>query len=130
MATVKIYKLHVQGHSDKLFVGSSILTLAKRVYCHVGDAVRGKGCASALLFVMYGRDAVKMELLEECPEEHRGVREAYWIQQHPTAINVKMPQPPETSRTTPEGRRAYSVHAYAKKKALTCLPDSTPESDS
>ena len=127
MATVKIYKLHVPGQTDEVYVGSTTLTLAKRFQCHIGDAIRGKGCGSAFLFVMYGRNAVKMQLLEVCTEEQRNVREAYWIQQHPTAINVKMPQPPETNCSTPEGKRAYNEAYVAKKKALMHPPDSTPE---
>jgi hypothetical protein len=134
MATVKIYKLYAPGHSDNVYIGSTKQTLIKRLRGHVDAAVRGLTCTSAPFFLLYGRDAVKMITLEECPIEQRSIREAYWIKQHPTAVNKQMPQPPEISKriyntiyhaTHREEQKALDKARYAKKKAIAALQHTT-----
>ena len=57
------------------YVGSTILTLERRLNNHIADKKRERGCSSCHLDL----DNCKIYQLEECDISHRKQREKYWI---------------------------------------------------
>jgi len=90
----KIYRLTATGTTD-CYIGSTCSSLAKRLYNHnwcVAHPDTQKQTAACKLYED-GR-TVAIELIEDFPctsKQELGVRERYWIENTPTAINKNIP---------------------------------------
>jgi len=109
----KIYKIYIPGLEDVCYIGSTTWVLTKRLNQHFHQAKNPEQnkCASAILFEE-GNEPI-IELIENFPcnsKDELNVRERYWIEQHPEAINKNIP-----GRTWRE-RRALDPERYKLAK--------------
>jgi hypothetical protein len=75
-----IYKLYFEGDL-RVYVGKTSKRLTQRRNGHI-QQIKSNNHSNYLLveaMQLYGQDALKIELLEECSEENSCERELYWI---------------------------------------------------
>ena len=77
-----IYKLYFDG-DQRVYVGKTARPLMKRRNTHVQQAKANNHSNYLLVEAMrlYGQDAMKIELLEECTTENSSERELYWMKE-------------------------------------------------
>jgi hypothetical protein len=77
-----IYKLYFDG-DPRVYVGKTARKLINRRNTHVQQAKSKKHSNYLLIEAMqvYGQDALKIELLEECTTENSCERELYWMKE-------------------------------------------------
>lgn len=114
--TIKIYKIW-SAKGNKVYIGStSKFYLSNRKADHLSKyrLKTGRRCGSFDLFDEYGVEHCVFELLEEFTEDqhNRLEREKYWIEQHPTNVNVNRPV-----MTTDEEKKMKHDWYLADKKA-------------
>lgn len=110
----KIYKLYVPGLEDNCYIGSTYNTLYHRYAQHKYAAKLDsqKKCAASQMF-QDGNEVV-IELIENFPcnsKQELEVRERYWLEQFPEAINTNTP-----TRTWKERWEANKEHNLQKHK--------------
>ena len=106
MAT--IYKIWSEK-GDKVYIGSTIMDIKKRWNNHLAS---GCDTNSRLLFEEYGKDACKIEIIEEVKEDVRLERERHWIEFYGThTINARVP-----IRSFTERKEKYKKYATTRAK--------------
>ena len=68
------------------YVGSTIQSLQKRLFCHKSNKKTGRYCSSSQLDL----DNCEIKLLETCDISHRFEREKYWIEKT-HCVNTRKP---------------------------------------
>ena len=106
-----IYKLKCGNFN---YVGSTINSLEKRLRDHKYNPTNG----SRKLFETNGE--VEIELLEECDETNRYIRERYWYENTSNCVNINIP-----AGTKKEADKRYrESHAdkirQNKRRKVTC----------
>jgi GIY-YIG catalytic domain len=103
-----VYKLYAEGQPN-CYIGSSRTTLEQRLYQHkLGLTTNGRSPVSKELILEYGKANIKIIALEEnIIEDKLFEREQWWILNTPNTVNKKIPQLPEMSQATSEGKKAY-----------------------
>jgi hypothetical protein len=105
-----IYKL-IGG--DECYIGATIRTLNTRFREHKYHNGQQRPTSSKILFDKYGRDGVKIELLEEIDNDNLKIRETYWIENSPNCVNKIKSIP-----VTPERRREIEKKSRDKHRDI------------
>ena len=90
----KIYKLYVRGFENSCYIGSTIETLNMRFRKHKYNSKRVDKYQYASSSLFENDNDVVCELLENYPCESKQellIRERYWLEQFPDAINKNPP---------------------------------------
>jgi len=90
----KVYKLYVPGFEEYCYIGSTTIDVQDRFYHHKWQAKNDnqKKCAASEMFE--DDNEVIIELIEDYPcnsKKELEVRERYWLEQFPEAINKNTP---------------------------------------
>jgi hypothetical protein len=126
----KVYKLHIAGIDELCYIGSTVMTLEQRLAKHKYQKTSGAQYqfASAPLFEE-GND-VCISLIEAFPcanKQELLTREAYWLLQHPDAINKNTPILTAEEKVVREKSKAlksyYKHHEERKEKHRQWLAD-------
>lgn len=128
----KIYRIH-SDKGEKVYIGSTTdRYLCNRFSDHRTEyRAKRQYCTSHILFDEYGMDNCFIELIEEVEYKTKDdyhIREQYWIDNTPTAVNTKPAyQTPEQKRIISLNKRKlyYKRHADAinekrKTNLVTC----------
>lgn len=119
MATIqaKIYRIH-STKGDKVYIGSTIQVLSKRLYRHRAEFIGKKSYMSRILFEEYGVEHCFIELIEEVEESQRLIRERFHIENMPNCVNKTMPTRTEDEIEEAKEKKAqYKKEWYEAKKA-------------
>lgn len=109
MATV--YRI-TSTAGDKVYIGSTITSLAKRWSNHKVDHLRGHPCTSQMLFDEYGVDTCSIEEIEKVDLDKRYERERFWIENTENCVNRFIP-----GRTRAEYRQENKERLSENNKA-------------
>jgi hypothetical protein len=92
MATIqaKIYRI-LSTKGDKVYIGSTILSLNKRMNRHRGEFKDKSKYMSRILFEEYGMNHCFIELIEEVEQEQQFIRERFHIENTANCVNKRMP---------------------------------------
>ena len=88
----KIYKLFASGDDTRCYIGSTVMALWDRLAHHKAHLKAERTCTSKVLFE--NNAIVQIELLEavNCTtKQELEIRERYWIDNTPTALNIQKP---------------------------------------
>jgi hypothetical protein len=88
----------------KVYIGSTIMTLAQRKACHK----KAKRCRSIILFNEYGWENCVFAVLEVCEHEIQYVREKHYIQNTENVVNKAIPGKSDEEKK--ESIRQYYVN--------------------
>ena len=88
MAT--IYRI-TSTAGDKIYIGSTTKSLARRWSVHKADRLRGHPCTSKVLFDEYGVDSCSIEEIEKVDLDKRIERERFWIENTENCVNRCIP---------------------------------------
>ena len=88
MAT--IYKI-TSTAGEKVYVGSTTQSLARRWGGHKATQLRVHQCTSKILFEEYGIDTCSMEAIEKVDHDKRVERERFWIENTENCVNHNIP---------------------------------------
>jgi len=92
-STGKIYRLVATGTED-VYVGSTCATLERRLWHHNHTVVNPKQKKTTACKLYEGGRTVAIELIEDFPcttKQELLVRERYWMEASPTAVNRNTP---------------------------------------
>jgi hypothetical protein len=93
-STGKIYKIFVKGAEDLPYIGSTVSSLEQRLYMHRHQATSPTQKKSASCQMFEDGNDVEIQLLENYPCSSKlelEIRERYWLEQFPEAININTP---------------------------------------
>lgn len=89
MNSIKIYLLfNPTVANSKKYIGSTFLSLKTRFAQHKTD---GNRATSKLLFEEYGKENIRIVLIEECEYSQRAQRERHFIELHENLVNKNKP---------------------------------------
>jgi group I intron endonuclease len=116
----KIYKL-VNNVDEKIYVGSTCLPLAKRLYRHKNDAKREKRCNTPAYKHLneIGWENVEIILVEEFPTLNKynlEKRERYWIDTLHPELNKNIPTRTKAEMNAQRCKENYAQHWEERKQ--------------
>jgi len=114
---VIIYSI-TSDKGNKVYIGSTTVSLAQRTYSHKCDS---HSCTSNILFDEYGIENCIFTVLEECTVEQRTERERYHIENTLNVVNKCLP-----GRTRKE-RRDTGIYMIQEKQYRDATKDKQRE---
>lgn len=86
----KIYRI-VSTKGDKVYIGSTIQELYRRMSRHRAEFKEKKGYMSRILFEEYGVEFCHIELIENVEQDQQHIRERFHIENTPNCVNKTKP---------------------------------------
>ena len=117
MAT--IYKIY-SPKGDKVYIGSTIQPIDKRMHRHRAAFRKNDlsdSYCSRHIFQEYGIANTIIEELEKTDITNQYIREQYWLDQHPTKVNIKKAFYTEEEKEEAKQKEKERKSAWAKAKA-------------